>query len=64
MMNNHAYNLLRQLTEEHTSLWRIKDEYIKDAAGCGECEALWKKLEKDKEEHVKELETLVKKHLG
>ena len=63
MIDNHAYNLLRQLTEEHTSLWRIKDEYLKDADGCESCKNLWTKLEKDKEEHVKEIESLLKEHL-
>ncbi len=63
MMDNHVYNLLRQLTEEHTSLWRIKNEYMKDAGGCGECKNFWNKMEKDKENHVKELSELAKKHI-
>lgn len=63
MLHNHQYNLLLQLTEENKSLWRIKNEYEKDAENCADCNALWKRLEKDKEDHVKELTEMVKKHL-
>lgn len=61
-MDNHSYNLMRQLVEEHTSLWRIKDDYMKDAADCAECKALWEKLMADKEAHITELQALIKKH--
>lgn len=54
---------MEQLAQEHKSLWRIKDEYMKDAEGHPDCQAFWKKLEADKEAHVKELTTLLKKHL-
>lgn len=63
MINNHIYNLLLQLTEENKSLWRIKEEYIKDAEGCESCTAFWKNLEEQKEKHVEELREMVKKHL-
>lgn len=63
MLNNHIYNLLLQATQEHKSLWRIKDSYKKDADGCAECTAFWEKMEKDKEGHVAELEDMIKKHL-
>lgn len=63
MMDNHSYNLMRQLTEEHTSLWRIKDEYLKDSGDCTECKVLWEKLATDKEAHTTELIALIKKHL-
>lgn len=63
MLNNHVYNLLIQATQEHKSLWRIKDNYKKDADGCAECTAFWAKMEKDKEAHVAELEEMIKKHL-
>jgi len=52
-----------QLTEENKSLWRIKDEYLKDAEGDVESVAFWKKMEKDKEEHTAELMALIKKHV-
>jgi len=37
MLDNHIYNLLLQATEEHKSLWRIKNEYKKDAGNCEVC---------------------------
>jgi len=60
---NHLYNLMRQAVQEHTSLWRIKNEYAKDA-DCDTCRNFWKKMETDKENHVSELNTLIKQHLG
>lgn len=63
MLNNHVYNLLSQATQEHRSLWRIKDSYKKDADNCPDCKAFWEKMEKDKEDHVAELEAMIKKHL-
>ncbi|MCK9344775.1 MAG: hypothetical protein M0P64_01460 [Candidatus Pacebacteria bacterium] len=63
MLNNHVYNLLSQATQEHRSLWRIKDSYKKDAEHCEDCKAFWAKMEKDKEDHVAELEAMIKKHL-
>lgn len=52
-----------QMVEEHKSLWRIKNEYKKDAGTCAQCGTFWAKLEKDKEDHITELEELIKKHL-
>lgn len=63
MLNNHVYNLLLQATQEHKSLWRIKDTYKKDAHDCIECTEFWTKLEKDKEGHVADLEAMIKKHM-
>lgn len=63
MLNNHSYNLMNQLVQEHKSLWRIKQMYKKDARDCSRCQAFWKKLEVDKENHIQELEGLIKRHL-
>jgi len=63
MLNNHVYNLLLQMTEEHKSLWRIKKEYLKDARACKTCLVFWKKIAKEKEKHIVELHKLIKKHL-
>jgi len=63
MLKNHEYNLMIQLVQEHKSLWRIQNEYEKDAKECATCQAFWKKMEKDKKDHVKELTALVKSHL-
>jgi len=62
MIKNHTYNLLLQLVQEHKSLWRIKNEYVKDGENCQECLVFWKKMEDDKEKHVIELQELIKKH--
>lgn len=63
MFDNHIYNLFLQMTEEHKSLWRIKNMYKKDARRCKVCKEFWGKLEKDKEDHVRELKHLIKRHL-
>ena len=63
MLDNHLYNLMIQLVEEHKASWRIKKHYKKDSRSCKKCQAFWKKLEKDKEAHVKELKALIKSHL-
>lgn len=63
MFENHHYNLMKQLVQENKSLWRIKNNYKKDAGSCDLCSAFWDKMEKDKEDHVAELTDLVKKHL-
>jgi len=63
MLENHTYNLMKQLVQENKSLWRIKNDYKKDAGTCVECSTFWKKMEKDKEDHVAELTGLIKKHL-
>ena len=64
MYDNHIYNLLAQMVEEHQSLWSIKNNYKNDASGCKGCQSFWGKLEKDKENHIKELEGLIKTHIG
>jgi hypothetical protein len=63
MLDNHIYNLLLQATEEHKSLWRIKNEYKKDASSCEVCRMFWEKAEKDKEDFANELTELIKTHL-
>jgi hypothetical protein len=64
MLNDHIYNLLAQLSEEHKSLWRMKNQYLKDAGDCADCQAFWKKMVADKENHIEELMQLFKKHTG
>ncbi|MFO8011566.1 MAG: hypothetical protein R6U89_12300 [Dehalococcoidia bacterium] len=64
MLDNNLYNLMEQMTKENQSLWRIKNDYLKDASGCEECQAFWQKMIKDKEEHVEELGKLIKSHMS
>lgn len=62
-MENHIYNLLKQLVQENKSLWRITNSYKNDAGSCENCKTFWDKMKKDKEDHVAELTALVKEHL-
>jgi hypothetical protein len=64
MMDNHLYNLMTQLVQEHKSLWRIKHKYPVDTAGCAECKAFWEKMASAKEAHVAELQKLIKEHMA
>ncbi len=54
---------MMQMTAEHVSLWRIKKEYIRDAKGDKQAQAFWKKMAKNKEEHIAELKALVAKNM-
>lgn len=62
MLENHLYNLMEQIVDESKSLWRIRKTYKEDAGDCAQCRAFWDKLEKDKENHIKELIGLIKDH--
>ena len=53
MLDNNTYNLVAQLAIENKSLWRIKNNYKKDANMDTENNQLWDLIEKDKEEIVK-----------
>ena len=63
MLNNHLYNLILQLVQENKALWRIKNHYKKDSGDCTKCQEFWEKMEKDKENHVNELQKLIKEHM-
>lgn len=63
MHDNHIYNLMNQLVEEHKGLWRIKKCYKEDAGDCDDCKQFWEKLAEDKEEHIEDLTKLIKNHL-
>ena len=54
---------MEQLLEESKSLWRIRNSYKQDASNCNECADFWDKLIVDKEDHIKELEKLIKPHI-
>ncbi len=55
---------MEQLATESKSLWRIKNDYISDTDGCGECDDFWKDLAEDKEEHIEKLEEMLKEHMS
>jgi hypothetical protein len=52
-----------QLTQEHKTLWRIKNFYKSDAASCEECHEIWEMIEKQSEARIAKLEELVMKHM-
>ncbi len=62
-MKNNMYNLMHQLTQEQKSLWRIEDEYQKDAGSSKAVKAFWKKLATEKRAHVAELTAFIKAEL-
>lgn len=64
MLDNHLYNLVEQLAQENKSLWRISDEYQKDAEGCAACQDFWSKMIAEKEQHIADLTQLLKGHLS
>ena len=63
MLPDHVYDLMAQVVQESKTLWRIKMHYKENAKECPKCQTLWKRLEKEKESNLKELESLLKEHL-
>jgi len=63
MFNNNLYNLMMQATVEHLSLWRIKKDYLKDAKKSSTIKKFWTKIAAQKENHLKELKSLIKREL-
>jgi hypothetical protein len=45
MLKNHNHDLVKQLSEVSSSLWRM-DEYQKNAKGCAHCEKMWSEMKK------------------
>ncbi len=64
MLDNNTYNLMEQMTKENQSLWRIKNDYLKDAGGSKETMDFWDRMIKDKEAHVDELGNLIKAQMS
>lgn len=62
MVRNNLFNLMNQMVQESKSLWRIKNEYMKEAVGTEDLMAVWKELEKDKEVQIVKLQELIKKY--
>jgi len=62
MLRNNVFNLMNQMVQESKSLHRIKNVYMQEAVGSDDIMSFWKKLEKDKEGHITELQTLIAKY--
>jgi len=63
VLENNVYNLMSQMLTESKSLWRIKNEYRRDAEECSSCAAFWVELERQKEENIRKLEAMIRDHL-
>jgi hypothetical protein len=51
-----------QAVEESKSIDRIKTNYIQDAIGNDDIIALWREMEKQKEENLAKMQGLIKKY--
>lgn len=53
---------MNQLVQESKSVWRIKNEYMKEAVGSEDIMAIWKEMEKTKDEQIVKLQALIQKY--
>jgi hypothetical protein len=60
MKNNNLYNLMTQLVQEQKSLWRIKNDYIKDAGKNKELKAFWAEIAAEKDLLIEDLLAVIK----
>lgn len=60
MKNNNLYNLMTQLNQEQKSLWRIKNEYAKDAGKNKELKAFWAEIAAEKDLLIEDLLAVIK----
>jgi hypothetical protein len=63
MLDNNTYNIMRQIVEEHTSLWRIKNEYLEDAAEDEGLITAWNTMAQEKENDITKLIAEVKERI-
>lgn len=61
MYDNNSFILPKQMVIEHKLLRQINNNYQSDAASYPEFYEFWEKLEKETEQRVSHLETLIKK---
>lgn len=60
MKNNNLYNLMTQLVQEQKSLWRIKNDYLKDAGKNKELKEFWTEVANEKELLIEDLQSVIK----
>ena len=60
MKNNNLYNLMTQLTQEARSLWRIENEYKKDAGKNAELKKFLMELAAEKKALIEDLKMVIK----
>jgi hypothetical protein len=59
MTQNNLHNLMTQMIQEQKSLWRIENNYIKEAGSDAE-KGFWEGLHNEKKMHIEELRKLIK----
>ncbi len=62
MTSNNLHNLMTQMVQEQKSLWRIEQNYIKEAGSDVE-KAFWESLHNEKKMHIEELRKLIKENI-
>ena len=63
MKDNNLYNMMHQLTQEQKSVWRLKNQYVKDASKNPSLKKFWATLAKEKEKHISDLKAMIKSEL-
>ncbi len=57
--DSNLYNLMTQLVQEQKSLWRIKDDYMKDAGKDKELKSFWAEIATEKELLIEDLKAVI-----
>ena len=57
--NNNLYNLMTQLIQEQKSLWRIQNEYSKDAGKDKELKQFWTEVAAEKQLLIEDLKAII-----
>lgn len=57
--NNNLYNLMTQLVQEQKSLWRVQNEYSKDAGKDKELKQFWAEVAAEKQLLIEDLKAII-----
>jgi hypothetical protein len=57
--NNNLYNLMTQLIQEQKSLWRIQNDYLKDAGKDKELKQFWTEVAAEKQLLIEDLKAII-----
>ena len=61
MLKNHNHDLVKQLSEVSSGLWRMED-YQKNAQGCNTCEKMWSDMKEGLNKMSDELTAEINRH--
>jgi hypothetical protein len=63
ILSNYNYDLVQELSELLTGVWRI-DQYLKDSGGhCDECGRIWQDVRKQKEFLIEKIRQEITNHV-